>query len=494
MKPAAITKKRESAALQHSPAQPFRGAANPAKITRQLIHFGPYEVDARAGELHRSGTRIPLREQSLRILIMLLERPGEVALREEIRRRLWPDNTIVSFDNSINTAAKRLRAALNESASQPGYIETVGKRGYRFTGSLASPQVIGPPEPEVEAPMPGRVLGRYEVVGFLGAGGMGEVYRARDSRMGRDVAVKVLPAGVAAMHPERLRLFEQEACAAAAINYPNTLNIFDAGMQDGAPYMVHELLEGETLRDLLRKGAIPGRRALEYARQTANGLAAAHARGIVHRDLKPENLFLTRAGRIKILDFGLAKLTRPGESEGEEPGSRQILGTPGYLAPEQLRGDVVDHRADIFNTGAILYEMLAGRQLFRSESGRDEPIDVSEAYDNPAVVRLLRRCLAKNPRDRIQCARDLAFGLEDLLLPDEDFVAARSPARRASRFIARLWIAAAIVALIAASLAVVHFSRTPAGALPPTPAASDELARIGSGAATRRGSADSRRY
>src|SRR5215469_2504080 len=156
--------------------------------------------------------------------------------------------------------------------------------------------------------MSGRVLGHYQIVAFLGAGGMGEVYRARDSRIGRDVAVKVLLPGIAA-HPERLRLFEQEARAAGAMTHPNILTIYDVGVQDGAPYVVYELLEGMTLRDTLRKGALPRRKALEYARQIANGLAAAHEKGITHRDLKPENLFITRDGRLKILDFGLAKLT-----------------------------------------------------------------------------------------------------------------------------------------------------------------------------------------
>ncbi|HEY3841152.1 MAG TPA: serine/threonine-protein kinase [Bryobacteraceae bacterium] len=165
--------------------------------------------------------------------------------------------------------------------------------------------------------MLGRVLGHYQIVAFLGAGGMGEVYRARDSRIERDVAIKVLPPGVAG-HPERLQLFEQEARAAGAINHPNILTIHDVGVQDGGPYVVYELLEGTTLRDTLRKGALSRRKALDYARQIANGLAAAHEKGITHRDLKPENLFITRDGRVKILDFGLAKLTLPQSPTGEE--------------------------------------------------------------------------------------------------------------------------------------------------------------------------------
>src|SRR5215469_18075833 len=196
--------------------------------------------------------------------------------------------------------------------------------------------------------MIGRVLGPYQIVSFLGAGGMGEVYRARDSRIERDVAIKVLPPGIAA-DPERLHRFEQEARSTGAFNHPNILAIHDVGLENGAPYVVYELLDGETLRERLRQGALPRRKALEYARQIALGLSAAHEKAIIHRDLKPENLFLTRDGRVKILDFGLAKLTlADGDSTGNTPPPKNTVastpGTPGYMAPEQLRGGAADHR------------------------------------------------------------------------------------------------------------------------------------------------------
>jgi len=285
--------------------------------------------------------------------------------------------------------------------------------------------------------MLGRELGHYQIVAFLAAGGMGEVYRARDSRIGRDVAVKVLPPGIAA-DPERLRRFEQEARATGALNHPNILTIYDVGVDEGAPYVVYELLEGETLRDRLGGGALSRRKALEYARQIATGLAAAHGRGITHRDLKPENLFLTRDGRIKILDFGLAKLTLPEGSADEDAslatlsphrGPGRIFGTPGYMAPEQLRGAVVDHRSDLFNMGAILYEMLTGQRPFQGSSTSEvlsavlnsDPIEMPETGGkfDPSLARLLRRCLEKNPNERVQSALDLAFDLEALLLPNE---------------------------------------------------------------------------
>jgi len=285
------------------------------------------------------------------------------------------------------------------------------------------------------ASMPGQVFGPYEIVGFVGAGGMGEVYRARDSRIGRDVAIKLLPPAFAS-DPERLRRFEQEAKATGALNHPNILAIHDVGVQDDSPYVVYELLEGQTLRDRLREGALPRRKAIEYARQIALGLAAAHARGITHCDLKPENLFVTHDGRIKILDFGLAKLilqeTPPLTDETVTITSPNrefagIAGTPGYMAPEQLKGGSVSPRSDIFNLGAILYEMLTGERPFPGSSTievlnailKHDPVEISEAGQkfDPALNRLLRRCLEKNPNERIQSALDLAFDLEALLLP-----------------------------------------------------------------------------
>jgi len=219
----------------------------------------------------------------------------------------------------------------------------------------------------------GSQLGPYKIQVSIGAGGMGEVFRALDPRLGREVAVKVLPSRVVS-DPEHLQRFEQEARAVGALNHPNIMSVFDFGTHDGAPYVVFELLEGETLRQRLGGTALPVRKALDYSAQIARGLAAAHERGIVHRDLKPENLFITRDGRIKILDFGLAKLTQseegggatnmPTAAKGTEPGV--VLGTLGYMAPEQVRGRPTDARSDIFSFGAILYEMLSGKRAFGS--------------------------------------------------------------------------------------------------------------------------------
>jgi Tol biopolymer transport system component len=276
----------------------------------------------------------------------------------------------------------------------------------------------------------GTKLGPYEVQSSIGAGGMGEVYRARDSRLNRDVAIKVLPASFSA-DQERLQRFALECRATAALNHPNILSIFDIGEDHAAPYVVSELLEGETLRDRLREGPLTSRKAIDYARQIANGLAAAHEKGITHRDLKPENLFITNDGRVKILDFGLAKLTHPEADQSGDAPTQQIatdagtvMGTVGYMAPEQVRGKPADPRSDIFAFGAILYEMLSGKRAFHGDSPvdtmsailKEDPPDLTETNRNisSALERIVRHCLEKNPAERFQSARDLAFNLQAL--------------------------------------------------------------------------------
>ncbi|HVT44869.1 MAG TPA: protein kinase [Thermoanaerobaculia bacterium] len=274
----------------------------------------------------------------------------------------------------------------------------------------------------------GRSFGPYKIIASIGAGGMGEVYRARDTRLGRDVAVKVLPSSIS-QNREFLLRFEQEARAAGMLNHPNLLSIYDVGTSEGLPYIVCELLEGETLRDRLLAGELPARKAIDYALQIAHGLAAAHEKGITHRDLKPENIFITKEGRVKILDFGLAKLNPALASEGPrfemaatEPG--MVMGTVGYMSPEQVRGEAVDHRSDIFSFGAILFEVFGGGRPFHRDSSietmsailKEDPPDLTDI--NPeipaALDRIVRRCLEKNRDQRFQSARDLAFHLECL--------------------------------------------------------------------------------
>ena len=278
----------------------------------------------------------------------------------------------------------------------------------------------------------GTKLGRYEIRSKIGKGGMGEVYLARDTQLGRDVAVKVLPAEFS-QDAERLHRFEQEACAASALNHPNILSIYDVGTHDGSPYVVSELLQGQTLRQRISGTILTQRKTIDYALQVAHGLAAAHEKGIVHRDLKPDNLFITNDGRVKILDFGLAKLTGAGDTQlsqtsiptrrvDTDPG--KVMGTVGYMSPEQVKGRMVDHRSDIFSFGAILYEMLSGRRAFHGESAaetmsailKEDPPDLSETNQriSPALERLVHHCLEKHPEGRFHSARDLAFALDAL--------------------------------------------------------------------------------
>ena len=318
----------------------------------------------------------------------------------------------------------------------------------------------------------GTTIGPYEITGWIGAGGMGEVYRARDPRLGRDVALKVISEGLAA-DAGRVQRFEQEARAAGQLNHPNILAVHDTGISQGRPFIVSELLEGSSLRDRLRSGPLPLRKAIDYARQIAEGLAAAHGKAIVHRDLKPDNIFLTNDGRIKILDFGLAKLTQAGDQatvtavgQDTEPGT--ILGTAGYMSPEQVRGEVVDARSDLFSFGTIFYEMIVGRSPFARSTAVETMAAILHHHPEPVstmppgIERILARCLEKPREARFQSARDLAFGLEFLSSNSLTGEPADGAAPRSWR---RLWPAAALAGVAAIGVALAF-----APALAPAPA------------------------
>jgi eukaryotic-like serine/threonine-protein kinase len=319
---------------------------------------------------------------------------------------------------------------------------------------------------------------------------MGEVSRARDTRLGRDVALKILPESFA-RESDRLVRFEQEARTVAALNHPNILAVFDIGQHNGSPFLVSELLEGETLRAELDRGALPQRKAIDYGVQIAQGLAAAHEKGIVHRDLKPENVFVTKDGRIKILDFGLAKLAqKPGAEVSVTDGvtltsshtaAGVVMGTASYMAPEQVRGDAVDARTDIFAFGAVLYEMLSGKRTFRRDTTpetmtavlKEDPPDLTEstAGVSPALDRIVRRCLEKNPEQRFQSAKDLSFALSSLSGADSSAAVKVANGGRSARS-SLVWKAVAMaLAVVAIASAAAWFF-----AMRPTPKSRMQLA------------------
>ena len=323
----------------------------------------------------------------------------------------------------------------------------------------------------------GTKLGPYEIVAPLGSGGMGDVYRAKDSRLGREVALKILPGSFAA-DADRLRRFEQEARAVAALNHPNILAVFDIGQHDGSPFLVSELLEGETLRVVMDRGALPQRKTIEYGVQIAHGLAAAHEKGIVHRDLKPENIFVTKDARIKILDFGLAKLAQKAATNANEVANEAtmtsshtavgvVMGTASYMAPEQVRGDAVDARTDIFAFGAVLYEMLSGQRAFRRDTSaetmtavlKEDPPELSDTtrFISPALERTVRRCLEKNPEQRFQSARDLSFALSALSGSEASGIGrASAPAPALRRAQLARWLAIGLALAAVATWWVAH--------------------------------------
>src|SRR5580704_18116267 len=341
-----------------------------ADVTRprvRLYRFGPFELEVRSGELRKHGIRLPLREQPVRILLLLLEHPGDLVERTDMRDKLWPNETIVEFDPAINNAIRRLRDALGESAEKPLHIETVARRGYRFLGEVDEVETpalepSASKAPEIDADdLEGKPVSHYLVLDKLGRGGMGIVFRAKDLNLRRNVALKFLP-GEYSKHARPLERFQQEARAAAALNHPNICTIYEIGEHHSRPFLAMELLEGQTLKDVLAEGPLALEELLGLAVQIAGALEAAHRRGVVHRDIKPANLFVTQRSQVKILDFGLAKLlsghslNTVRQTAAEEAVSVTALsptvpaspaGTVAYMSPEQVRGEDVDARSDI---------------------------------------------------------------------------------------------------------------------------------------------------
>ncbi len=396
----------------------------------QTFRFGAYEFDPRAGELRKQGLQLKIYGQPLEILAMLLARPGEVVTREELQKKLWPGDTFVDFEHSLNAAINRLRAALDDSSETPRFVETLPRRGYRFIANVEPPEEGAEAAPIPGEPLrPGHRLGHYRVVEKVGAGGMGEVYRARDERLERDVALKILPAGKLDEAEARGR-FRTEALALARLSHPNIETLFDFDTECGIDFLVMGYAAGATLAQRLEAGPLPEKEVATLGGQVASALQEAHEKGVVHRDLKPANIVITAKGQPKILDFGLAKLLR-GSGELNLSGSlaepRAITGTLPYMAPEQLRGEAIDGRTDIYALGVVLYEMATGKLPFTADTApqlieailRQQPVPPKSLNPrlSPELERITLRCLEKQPQDRYASAREVTVELRRLALP-----------------------------------------------------------------------------
>jgi serine/threonine protein kinase len=415
------------------------------------VLFPGFRLDLRAGELRADDGRVlRLPDQPFRILKILLERTGEVVTREELRKCLWPNDTIVEFEHSISAAMNRLRQALGDSAEQPRFIETLARRGYRFMVpvQLEEPRVLpaAPGESIVTIEsVPGRSANatHYQVLEMLGGGGMGVVYKAKDTRLNRSVALKFLPAELAD-DAAALERFRREAQAASALNHPNICTIYDVGelpLEAGEGhaaqrFIAMEFLDGQTLDRRISGKPLPLQETLDLAIEIADALSAAHAEGIIHRDIKSANVFVTKRSAAKILDFGLAKLTSQGTHDQSHfptacapaaPGITvmgKAMGTPTYMSPEQVRGEELDVRSDLFSFGVILYQMTTGVLPFRGETsdaitdGILHRAPEAPSHLNAAVParleEIILKALEKDRRFRYQFAAEIRTDLQRL--------------------------------------------------------------------------------
>ena len=474
-------------------------------LSAHLVRFGVFELDLRARELRKGGLSTGLPEQSIKILALLLEKPGELVPREEIRKKLWPNDTVVEFDHSINAAIKRLRQGLGDLAEAPRYIETLARRGYRWIGPVewvdASPNTPQDAVPAAASPLPestapkltGKKVSHYRVLEILGGGGMGVVYRAEDLKLGRQVAVKFLPEELG-NDPKAVERFEREARAASALDHPNICSIYEFGEHEDQPFIVMQLLEGQTLRERIgveshSRKPLPANELLDFAIQITRGLEAAHQKGIIHRDIKPANIFITNRGEAKILDFGVAKLVQGGRpySTGPALHDRDMptdaaasslfdltltgtnLGTAGYMSPEQILGEKLDTRSDLFSFGLVLYEMATGERAFSGDPGLGLRENILKQTATPVrelspgipakLEKIIGRAVEKDRTARYQTAAEMRADLSNLIQEQE-------PRHGARRWAMALGVV--IVALVAIS-AIFWFGRVRAPSGRPSP-------------------------
>jgi TolB-like protein/DNA-binding winged helix-turn-helix (wHTH) protein/Flp pilus assembly protein TadD len=414
------------------------------------LRFGVFELDLDTGELRKSGHTVRLRPQAAKVLGVLASHPGQLVTREDLREQLWGRETFVDFEHGLNLCIQQIRAALDDDADTPRYIETLPRRGYRFIAPIRDAR---------------ETLGRYRLTGKIGVGGMGEVYHAQDSHLGREVAVKVLPPGVLQDEKARVR-FRREAELLCRLNHPNIATVYDFETRDGTDFLVMEYIRGVTLSDKVAAGPLPEKEVLRLGLQMAEGIAAAHDQGVIHRDLKPGNLRVTPDGWLKILDFGLARAAST-VSENTvtqtEVQPTQVEGTLRYMAPEQVRGQAMDARTDIYAAGSVLYEMATGQAPFDNKlttalveailHQSPRPLRQLNSAISPRLEEIIFKCLEKDPGDRYQSAKELAVDLRRAA-PTSTATALVAPAPRRSYWPAALF--AAVVLTIAIAVAVTN--------------------------------------
>jgi len=410
------------------------------------LRFGIFELEVDTGELRKSGRSVRLRPQAAKILVLLASRPGHLVTREELREKIWGNETFVDFEHGLNLCIREVRAALGDDADTPRYVETLPKRGYRF---------IAP----IQETNQQQTLGRYRLTGKIGAGGMGEVYQGQDLRLGREVAIKVLPPGALQDENARSR-FRREAELLCKLNHPNIATVYDFERQGDRDFLVMEYIRGATLSDRVCAGPLPEKDVLRLGLQLAEGIAGAHEHGVIHRDLKPGNLRVTPDGWLKILDFGLARAIGPvSENTATQTATRttDVEGTLRYMAPEQLRGQTIDGRSDIYAVGSILYEMTTGQVPFDDklttalvDAILHQPPRPPRQLNSAISTRLediILKCMEKDPSNRYQSAKELAVDLRRLA-PSAITTAMAAVPRRFS------WPAAALSAVIVFAIVI----------------------------------------
>ena len=468
-----------------------------------LARFGPFELDLTAGELQTNGRKVRLPEQQFQILQMLLLHQGQMVSREEIRIRLWPNDTVVEFDRSINAAIMKLRLTLGDSADAPRFIETVARRGYRLLVPVQLTEAITPASPAMEmgdGSLLGKRVSHYRVLTLLGGGGMGLVYKAEDLKLNRPVALKFLTEELGT-DSVTLQRFEREARTASSLNHPNICTIYGVEEHGNQPFIVMELLEGESLRDLIARhgphegsGAshLPLQQILDIAMQIAAGLEAAHEKGIVHRDIKPANIFVTRRGQVKILDFGLAKVAEtvagyPSDDSAEVNQAKPnevlqrdfprdhlvtrtgiTMGTAAYMSPEQVGGEKLDARTDLFSFGLVLFEMATGQQAFSGDTAAivqtpPPPSRVVSALPE-ALDHVVSKALERDRDLRYQSAADLRADLNRLKRdtdPGKALTTHPTSGPQAKRKRLLGWLLPGAAVLVSGAIAIWYMHRPP---------------------------------